>query len=637
MKRLRFLFAALAVFALLGNKPLYAAVEESIHSYYSYITIHEDGSLTVKEVIKVMSLGARMKHGIYRDFPTTYRNKMGNTVKVGFKVLEVLRDAKEIPYSVKPQVNGQRVYLGSHDKLMERGLHTFELTYLTTKQLGFFEKYDELYWNVTGNDWEFPIGRVEAIVNLPPNTKIGQTAAYTGPAGAQGKDFRISPISDSRIAFITTRTLTHGEGLTVAVSWPKGVVHEPTKQEKAAELVHDNYPALATLVLFVFLLTYYLIVWYVYGRDERSGIIVPLFQPPENISPAEMNFIHNMGFHIFNNGNAALSASVVDLAVRGQMKIVENNGEFTLTKTDGDAAKLFDAERGLLASLFSDKKSVELKSQSNLKLHETRSDFLDMIKSKCRDVYFVNNRLLLIPGLMITLTAFVALYFAALDRSLFFFMSFWLSIWTVGVFILGARVITLWHGVIAGKVLGIVGAVIMSVLFAGFLLGEILGLVTFASVVSVPIFIVMLLILTTNACFYYLLKKPTLRGCAIMDKIDGFKMYLSMAEKDRLEKLTPPKMTPALFEKYLPFAIALGVENQWGERFKNALTEAAYEKYAPAWYAGHYTGAHDFAASLGSGFSSALASSSGAPGSSSGSGGGGCSGGGGGGGGGGGF
>jgi uncharacterized membrane protein len=119
-----------------------------------------------------------------------------------------------------------------------------------------------------------------------------------------------------------------------------------------------------------------------------------------------------------------------------------------------------------------------------------------------------------------------------------------------------------------------------------------------------------------------------------MDQIEGFRMYLNSAEQARLELLHPPQRTRELFEKYLPFALALDVENEWCEQFAEVLDKA---RYAPDWYQGsswRSLGSGGLSASLGSSLSASLSSSSSPPGGSSGSSGGGSSGGGGGGGGG---
>ncbi|MEE8370716.1 MAG: hypothetical protein V3R73_01115, partial [Sphingomonadales bacterium] len=152
-----------------------------------------------------------------------------------------------------------------------------------------------------------------------------------------------------------------------------------------------------------------------------------------------------------------------------------------------------------------------------------------------------------------------------------------------------------------------------------------------------------LMILALIPTFYFLLKRPTLKGRRLMDELEGFKDYLSVAEKDRLKFHNPPEKTPELFEKYVPYAIALKVEDMWGSQFEDVLANAAREAgrdgYSPAWYSGggRRFRTTSFTSSLSSGFTSAISSASQAP-SSGGSGfSGGFSGGGGGGGGGGGW
>jgi len=145
-----------------------------------------------------------------------------------------------------------------------------------------------------------------------------------------------------------------------------------------------------------------------------------------------------------------------------------------------------------------------------------------------------------------------------------------------------------------------------------------------------------------NIAFYHWLKAPTMAGRKILDEIEGFRLYLDVAEKDEMNLHNPPKKTPDLFEIYLPFALALDVEQRWAERFASLFAgmEEQGEHHHPGWYSGHHWHHQhlgDFSSALGGSLSSAISSSSTAPGSSSGSGGGGSSGGGGGGGGGGGW
>jgi uncharacterized membrane protein len=178
----------------------------------------------------------------------------------------------------------------------------------------------------------------------------------------------------------------------------------------------------------------------------------------------------------------------------------------------------------------------------------------------------------------------------------------------------------------------------MSAVFSFFLVA---ATGSFAMMTSLVFIGSIFLFIVVNFVFYLLLKAPTRLGRRVMDKVEGFRMYLSTAEEHRLEKLHPPEKTPELFERYLPYALALEVDQQWSEKFADVLRRAAeVNDYSPGWYHGRHWNHLDagrFTSNLASSFSSAISSSSQAPGSSSGFGGGGSSGGGGGGGGGGGW
>ena len=169
-----------------------------------------------------------------------------------------------------------------------------------------------------------------------------------------------------------------------------------------------------------------------------------------------------------------------------------------------------------------------------------------------------------------------------------------------------------------------------------------------ASISSGLAIVLLGLLVGMSLVFHYLLKAPTRAGRALLDKVEGFKQFLTAVEGDRLQRMSVPEITPQLFEKYLPYAVALGVEQAWAEQFSRSMAAAgqtgADAGYTPRWYSGaswSALGATGFASSMGSSFSSSISSASTAPGSSSGSssggGGGGSSGGGGGGGGGGGW
>ena len=226
------------------------------------------------------------------------------------------------------------------------------------------------------------------------------------------------------------------------------------------------------------------------------------------------------------------------------------------------------------------------------------------------------------------------------------FVSFWLTFWTLGVAGLARKVVQAWRSALhSGKseLISFGGALFFTAFSIPFLFGEVLGFIFLVKFTSVALGIFLLAAAALHILFIYLLKAPTIAGRLMLDRVQGFKMFLGKVDGDRLNRAAPPQQTPQVFEKYLPYALALDVEQDWAEKFSGILGAAGTASdgspgYVPSFYSGSswngFSGSN-FASSFSSSFTSAISSSSAAPGSSSGSGGGGGGSGGGGGGGGG--
>ncbi|MEX2090057.1 MAG: DUF2207 domain-containing protein, partial [Bacteroidota bacterium] len=368
--------------------------------------------------------------------------------------------------------------------------------------------------------------------------------------------------------------------------------------------------------------------------------IIPRFEPPWKLSPAAVRYISRMGYD-----NNVFAATVINLAVHGHLRISDEGGTHVLTRVGTDLDKLAPYERTVATTLFSGRERLVLKSEN----HRIMSDAIKALKASLKrnyeTVYFITNVRSFIPGLLVSIVAFIIPLFWVRFPPEAFFITLWLSVWSVGVAALLVRVITAWRSVSfgGGRRFTTIGVAIAVTAFAvPFVLGEVFGLfILWTNTSGVAIFNAGALVFI-NYLFYRLLKAPTRAGRKLLDGIEGFKMYLSIAEKERLNVLNPPEQTPELFERYLPYALALGVEQKWSEQFSDILARAKLggREYSPVWYAGSAFTASNlagFTTSVGSSLSSAISSSSVAPGSSSGGGGGGSSGGGGGGGGGGGW
>ncbi len=545
--------------------------EECIVDFHSGIKVLENASVIVKEDIKVRSAGKFIKHGIYRDFPLVYKDRWGNRFSVEFRIKDVLLDDKPVKYFTKNLKNGIRIYIGDKEKTLKPGYYKYTLIYETKRQIGFFGNRDEIYWNATGNGWNFPIRKAEAVVVLPegiPEDSV-KYVAYTGGQGERGKDYRAF-IHRNMVVFRTTRPLKPREGLTVAVAFPSGYVQPPSLWERLYWILKDNRGSFIAILGFILILLFYMWAWGRYGKDPARGVIMPRFKPPDNFSPAMVRYMWKMEFD-----NQALVANLIDLAVRGLLRIEEMDGGYRIVKLDGDVENLPEDER-LIYDMLPDVLEIE-KGKYNEILESIRSALKTRLSVKGAPFLRFNIQYTAIGWIFSILLIFLAFYFSSGGISEF-----------------------------------------------------------------MVIFLITGVLLVLNIAFYKWMKAPTREGRRILDEIEGFRLFLEKTEKERLKKLYPEDSIPRIFERFLPYALALGIEENWAGRFSDELESMGYE---PEWYVGSGAGFMPsrgflYASGIGritSGLSEVVSSASTPPGSTSGMGGGGYSGGGGGGGGGGGW
>jgi len=561
-----------------------AHADERILEFHSEILIMKDGWIDVTETIRVRAEGNRIRRGIYRDFPTEYQDKRGNDYVVGFEVLSVLRNGAVEDFHSQGIRDGVRVYFGSSNRYVNTGEHTYTFRYRASRMLGFFENHDELYWNVTGVNWEFPIDSASATVAFGFDVSANDLTAeaYTGAFGYTNRDYTSRIDGSGRVYFETTKMLQPLNGLTIVVGWAKGHVVAPTELQKLGWLLKDNANLLIALLGFVLLLAYYIPVWRHFGKDPDEGVLVTRYEPPQGFSPASLRYIRQMYYD-----DKIMTAAIVNLGVKGYLRIDVEEGSdgflgigkeddhYFLQKTDPgkNAPPMAAGEQELYDSLFEGRKSIKLEQENHGELGDAKSAHKQSLAKDYKQHYFKYNGLLNIPAVVL------------------------------------------------------------------FVLTAVISLTAGPSPFSISVIILMAV---TTVIFAVIMKRPTLRGRKLLDEILGFKDYLEIAEKHEMELRNPPEKTPALFEAYLPYALALGVDQLWAERFSDILSAARQpdgSAYRPVWYNGSWSNMDLSRAttSLSSSLNTAVSHSVTPPGSSSGGGGGGFSGGGGGGGGGGGW
>jgi uncharacterized membrane protein YgcG len=581
MSRIRTPRCLVALLALLLAAVSFAmplAAQERILAYDSEIDIRADAGLDVTERITVRAEGQQIRRGIYRDFPTRYKDRHGNRVVVDFDMVEVLRDGKPEPWFTERLANGVRINTGNDDVLPVPATYTYTLRYRTTRQLGFFDAHDELYWNAIGTGWAFPIEAGSVLARLPEPVPVERLHAegYTGAQGERQQHYTAILPAPGTARWELTRPLGAQAGFTVVLTFPKGIVAAPTGAQRAWWLLKDNRGVLLSLLTLAVLVGYCVRRWRQVGRDPAPGVVIARYEPPEGHSPGALRYLRRMGYD-----TRCFSADVLSLAVAGALRIERDKGflsdDWTLHQTSVPGkGSLPEPPRLLQASLFANGAKVELEKRNATRLQAVHAAHEKALRQRFQPEYFQRN-----GG-------------------------------SIGIAIAIAVIGT----IIAAATSGGAGVLLMVAL-------------SFLMVIVV-------------IAFGILVKAPTVAGRKLLDEIEGLKLYLGVAEREELARMPGPDAPPVLdaqrYEQLLPYAVALEVEDAWTEKFTAAVgaSAAAAAASSIAWY--HGGGAGDLgslSSALGNSLSSQIASSSTPPGSSSGSGGGGSSGGGGGGGGGG--
>jgi len=584
---------------------------ERIDSMKVEVIVNSDATINVTEDINY-NFGDLYRHGIFRQIPVNYKTRLGNNFKFSLSNISVTDEyGNSYPFEILSEGRYKVLKIGDPNEEIT-GSHRYIISYTVDRAIGYFGSYDEIYWNATGNEWPVPIYTSETYVHLPVSVERNdlQIACYFGFSGSTDKcsgNVLGEPKGKTSIYFQSPQPLYSGEGVTVAVGFPKRIVYEPTFAERFAKSFFEAGWYWLFLPILVFILMYK--IWWKHGKDPKgTGVIVPEYDVPDELSPMQMTFVLKRSF-----GNS-LSAEIVYLATHGFLKISKIPKEGLLSKEDyelellkpGDQSlKPFQAE--LLESLFSfEPKVFKVKNLKEVFSPQTKEAQTSSLKNKVRLSDFKHQ-----------------FYVTAreIEKSCEY------SLLDFGYFPTNGKASTDFSGGILGKrIIKMIVAIFVGIFVWFFFTPIFWSVFGFGGAASLVISIFIMFI------FVIFMLKMTEKGVLTKEKIKGFKLYLSVAEKDRIDFHNAPEKNPQQFEKFLPFAMALGVEKEWAKVFEGMILPP------PNWYSDNSM-AHFNASAFASGmsaFSSASHSSlATAPGSSSGSGGGGSSGGGGGGGGGG--
>jgi uncharacterized membrane protein len=553
--------------------------ELRIESFHSETLVMPDGTIDVTENIQAHFIGGPW-HGLYRTIPVEYVTPQGMNYTL---FLDVKRVTDASGRTLKFESSRERHYrkLKIYVPDADNSTQTISIEYSVSDALKFFEDHDELYWNVTGDEWDIPIQSASARIILPEGTTNIRANVFTGAYRSRAQNADID-IAGNGVEVRTREPLHLHEGLTVAVAFDKGFVREPTWTSSAVLFLRSNWPLGIPFVAFVVMLY----LWWTHGRDPRLRPITAQYEPPNQLTPGEV------GTLVDNSADMRdITASIVDLAVRGYIAIEEHQKDrmlglmhdkdynFVVQKDRGSWSTLKPHEQTLLEGLFTAGTVGESVSMSSLENHFYTN--LPTIKS---DIFSS----LVADG-----------YYTTRPDSV-------RSAYIAGGVIVGFLIV--FGGV---KIASSQGTAPLAFIVAGILTGAVV------------------------CAFGWFMPAHTEQGTRALEGVLGFEDFLVHVESDRFNRMIK---TPEMFEKFLPFAMALGVEKNWSRAFQGILTQP------PQWYRGSSYGPNFYPmmftndmSAMSSRASSVMASAPRSSGGSGFSGGGGSSGGGFGGGGGGGF
>jgi uncharacterized membrane protein len=492
-----------------------------ISDFQSNIAVMQDGTLMVTEHISLVFLGEW--HGIHRTLPLEYPGPHGTNYTLFLKVHSVTDEsgtALKYDSSVKNGYRDLKIFIpGAVDASRQVNIH-----YEVLNGIRFFDQYAELYWNVTGNDWEVPIDHAAAFV-LFPDKASGQLRAqgFTGMYGSHDQDLK-AEVKANQVSFESNNPLPMRGGLTLDVYIPKGILDEPSAFTRAGWFLRSNGIILLPIFSFAVMFT----MWWYKGRDPDPGMsVAPMYDPPKDMSPAEVGSLIDDSVDPRD-----ITSTIVDLAVRGYLHIEEKQEKvlffkstdyiFKLLKQRNEWDELRAHEITMLNNMFTGSDVIhisELKNRFYLALPGVKRSILSELKEK--GMYSVDPdsaNAYRVLAVLIIAAPFVILQVTGMAQ---FFLAPGVAIFSI-----------------------------VAALVIVFLIGR-------------------------------LMTAKTLRGVRTVVEIRGFREFMDRVDGDRLR--TMPQDT---FEKFLPFAMALGVEKHWANAFQGIIQNP------PTWYTGTYPGGY---------------------------------------------
>jgi hypothetical protein len=532
--------------------------------------------MRVVEDIVVNVEGKAIKFGIKRSLPTQYKNAVGLRFVAPVTFEQALLDGASVAHKIVQHDNGVTIYIGDKQCCVRHGVHTYTITYTADRHIGFFKNHDQLYWNVTGIDNPFEVERATVRLRVPSTTLRGAKVPWNA-IHIEAYTGSVGSQGHNYRAYVGSDgvaycTLTQGLR-------PYEVLTIAADWPKGLVREYSRFWIYTQSNVHIIVLLVALLVifgWYIWSyctsrKKIKRGVAIPLFYPPDNADPGALRYVEKMGYD-----GVCLAANIVHMAVRGLLVIEYVTGGFfaqdyyVLKRRRDSTVKTTALEGALMQALFADTDTCSLLPAYKERFEQAKTIVAHTYELKYAVDYFKSNSECISVAVIMSLAAGLLAIVITPD----FYKD-----------ILGILLILL-HGV-------------------------------------------------THIVMANVLHGYSQVGQKFKEEIEGFKMFLATTEAERMNIIgTMPTQTPELYEAYLPYAIALNVEEQWSRKFVPVFKnlELSGQSYQPSWFnPGHPFMLHDLyflSTGFGSSFEQALTSTLGTiassetpPGSSSGSGG----------------
>ncbi len=488
-----------------------------IQNFHSDIVIHQDSSFTTTETIVADFTQANGRHGIYRYIPIHYKDRLQQNLDLKFHLISV-KDGTGRDLTTQTSWEGNNVSLkiGDADTYVDGKVVTYVITYQLSRGLNQFDDHAELYWNVTGNGWDNAIVKASATIVLPKSVDQSQlkSICYTGFGYSKGQDCQATIIDGKTFQFSTNNLLPSNAGLTIVASFPKDTVTFPGIITYLIWFLNDNWGYLIPIL--VFLILYYR--WHLYGRDPKAlhATVMPEYDPPDGLRPAEVGTLIDDRVDTQD-----ITSTIIDLATRGWLKIIETEKKVLFGHSyQYELQKLFpDGSKDQLNNFEKIIYDKIFDTGEKVNLDDLKYSFYTAIPSIKETIYknLVDKKY----------------YSSDPDKARNGYITF------------GA----------AGLMLCFFFAGLLATLNSSLIFG------IFVSLVMIIIF------------GFYMPKKTQL-GADTLIHILGLEEFIKTAEKDRMKFYEKEN----IFEKLLPYAIALGLAEKWTKTCEGLM------KTAPDWY-----------------------------------------------------